>query len=470
MAEVDEHDTCWDRGRMTSLECKQVMELFRLSVDRLTRIRRRLRCGRLSGRPLAALARRTKRNRAVVAAIGLALLRHFRSYNNVFRPNRRFALPALRTPWLELSALAMDLATRFYREQFEEICDVLLPLMPDVVYSHNYCKAPKKLAIFIVLRRWTCPGTWHQMESAMRMNRTWLVTIYTATVRELDIAYKQQVTVLDVLRYKSSVRAAAATIEAHTEGTPGVVAWTDGVGVQCMRPGSQQFVNRLNAMATSSLTQDATLNLLQRAWYNGYYGFAGLKLLHLLLFDSIVYCSPFRSLRQHDNRVWVESSLPTQMRLLSLPATAGSPAFTARVVTDQAFAASDTVVSHTRTASLRRMNPARRQIAEETDTANNTFRICTEHSFAEHRRWWPHSAFYKTRKLFQNGEPNVEFVGATWRMQVLFSNLRTCHYHGLMPSVLQRADDLTNPVLTPPSPHEYMANINAGRHLDGVDE
>jgi hypothetical protein len=75
------------------------------------------------------------------------------------------------------------------------------------------------------------------------------------------------------------------------------------------------------------------VNLVQQAFYNGQYGFAGAKVQHILQADGICYSftCPFR---RHDAMVLQESSMLTMLSVLYVNNNPNRPA---KYVTDKAY-------------------------------------------------------------------------------------------------------------------------------------
>ena len=100
-----------------------------------------------------------KANKANKAAI-LALLRHEMSFDKATRPHQEFALPQMVEPWNELDNSRFEKSTRFYKKEFLRVCDAL-ELVPDAIRDPGTgCKASKRLAVFVLLRRWSGAEHW----------------------------------------------------------------------------------------------------------------------------------------------------------------------------------------------------------------------------------------------------------------------------------------------------------------------
>ena len=98
---------------------------------------------------MASRARRQRRK------VGHLLLRHATSYNMVCRPHVEFAMPRLSSPLTELSEYDMEMHTRFNKDEFRMIL-AELRLIPRRVRTRHRCVAPLELALYVLLRRWTC--------------------------------------------------------------------------------------------------------------------------------------------------------------------------------------------------------------------------------------------------------------------------------------------------------------------------
>ena len=90
-----------------------------------------------------------------------ALLRHRMSFDSYTRPRQEFSLPRMTEPWNELTDSRFKKCTRFYKKEFQRICDALT-LIPAKIVTKTRCTATKELAVFVLLRRWAgawpCPG------------------------------------------------------------------------------------------------------------------------------------------------------------------------------------------------------------------------------------------------------------------------------------------------------------------------
>ena len=300
-------DTLEDRARLPAHE-KAALEWYALAL--LVKRRRR---GRNDSRESRAAMRS-------VRGILYALLLHGVSYDKIYRAPVSGMAPPVMLPWAVFSPQRCRDDTGFDPDKFLYVCSLLV-LLPAFIPQTNRRRVSREFAIYVLLRRWRSAGTWNLVVNELRLQRQTLVGIYTSTLSLVAQHYRGSVTIPDVVRIRPQLAAWAANVAAKTlSATDRIVvracvracasqvpaprvfrapralccvwcthrllrlcsssrggvlkAWVDGKAVQTCRPRSPEYHKR---HAAEMARLGATLNEMQRAHHNGFYGFHGIK-------------------------------------------------------------------------------------------------------------------------------------------------------------------------------------------------
>lgn len=176
LALADRNQDWDDRGHIAAHDVDHV----RLYLCVLLRQRSAARAG---GRLPEARRRRMAKQ---INDITMALLRHFMSFDKATRPRQEFDRPKMLQPWLELDESVFVKMTRFYKKEFLRVVDSLT-LLPDTIRDPGTgCTATKRLAVFILLRRWAGAEHWYVTERDMRLRKSWLIAIYGTVLRTVS--------------------------------------------------------------------------------------------------------------------------------------------------------------------------------------------------------------------------------------------------------------------------------------------
>ena len=397
------------------------------------------------------IAREDRGRRQGMYHLLFSMALHFLSYNMACRPNPFSGHEVVRmvAPWHELTEYDFMRNTRFEKEDFMRICD-LLTLLPAMITTPHRVRASKELAVYILLRRWVCPDTWYHIEKEMRTHKSTLIAIYETCCLLVSEAYRKVVTHFDFLRIQPLLGMWAQTLSDLGCSLDTVVGFCDGKADRCCMPSHGDGAAAL-ALACGL---GYTVNLIQQAFYNGYYGFHGLKVQHLILGDSMVYCFAIDTIRRHDAAMFTQSSMPAQLSLLFCDHPLNTTP--ALVHTDQAYPSTANIHPKATTGSLNAMTPANRARREALDANLALFRLSIENSFSKHVTLFPYANCFTKKRLFQGGQCRVDVAMDTWWCQVFFLNLHTCLYGSQSSGMF---------TIEPPSPAEYLRNINAGYYV-----
>lgn len=234
-----------------------------------------------------------------------------------------------------------------------------------------------------------------------------------------------------------------------------VLFFTDGKPWRLAKPGTGDAAAALVRAAGGD-----DVNLVQRSYYNGHYGFAGAKVQHVLQADGMCY-SFTCPLRRHDAMVLRESSMLTMLSILYVD---DDPLRPVKCVTDKAYGRTNHLRPLHTSVELRMMNPNERALAEQEDACNKGPRTGVEMSFNNIVRKFTHTDYFPNHRILQSGRSNWPYLRCLWDLQVLFFNLFTC------------AEGMGNPVngmfgISPPTVAEYLysANNNLLIPLMGVE-
>jgi hypothetical protein len=212
----------------------------------------------------------------------------------VLRPTTLFREPPVVNPLQEYSSHRFYQLCGFWPDQFTEVIDNLL-LIPDIIVcDRSRCSTSKTLALFIMLRRWQKADTWDDVAHEVQRGRVWCIDIYHKMFSLLSLHYRRLVQVLDYRRIIPLLADWSDELVYNTGCTPDVIFFTDGKPWKMTRPGRGVTAQALLAAAGGD-----DINLIQRAYYNGHYGFCGAKVQHVLQADGLCY-SFTCPLRRHD--------------------------------------------------------------------------------------------------------------------------------------------------------------------------
>jgi hypothetical protein len=350
------------------------------------------------------------------------------------------------TPWLQLDESQFVKYTRFYKKEFVRVCDAL-ELIPDIVEDPSTkCKASKKLAVFLMLRRWAGAETWYVTERDMRLRKSRLISIYGTILLLVEQLYAKLVTMIDFRRVMPLVTEWADTLVENGIAEPATFGFIDGKAVRFSKPGTG------NAAERYAQRHGTSVNLVQRAFYNGHYSFHGAKVQHMVQADSMLTCHTL-SIRAHDQRVLNSSGLETQMAFVQVVDAATGAVVQAKLIADQAYARTLIVEPKMSAAALLLLGPAGAAARQMYDKKNMKMRDGVELSFNSVVTKFPHADFFRRHKLFANGYNNWENVCGLWQAMVLFTNLHTCCYGGETTALFG---------VDPPSVEEYLYSSNHG--------
>jgi hypothetical protein len=170
--------------------------------------------------------------------LDLLMVRHALSYNMACRPNRiDGTLPKLTSPLTELSEYDLREWTRFGKAEFRDML-TQLRLLPRKIRTPEGCACSLELALFIMLRRWTCGDRWEDVEKSINHHRSRLIRIYGQIRNDIMSAYRCVVKELDIARWEPKMAEwddslVESSRRRRPSGnvvtvTPGELLWIDG--------------------------------------------------------------------------------------------------------------------------------------------------------------------------------------------------------------------------------------------------
>jgi hypothetical protein len=216
----------------------------------------------------------------------------------------------------------------FWPDQFEEVADNLLLIPEHITCERTRCTSTKYLALFVLLRRWKKADTWDDVAHTIRRGRVWCINIYRKIFSLLAHHYRRLVQVLDYRRIIPLLADWSDEMVFNTGCSNDVIFFTDGKPWKTARPGHGATAQALVAAAGGN-----DINLMQRAYYNGHYGFCGAKVQHVLQADGMCH-SFICPLRRHDASVLQSSSMITMLSVLFVNNDQARPV---KTVTDKAY-------------------------------------------------------------------------------------------------------------------------------------
>lgn len=449
-------DTPGARGRLHALEAEAVRG-FTLHLSHRKRRANRLAAASKGGGSDGEAAGRARRAGKALRAAATIWVGHATSYDKVARPPfKGSGAPPSSQPWPNDDEHTFKLRTRFDRDHFLPHVIGNLRLLPDPISVGNpghSMKVPLALAIYVVCRRHTISDTWDAIETEMQIPRSTVCGVYTSTVTQIKGMYGIVVGNLDFARVVPQLEDWAATVHARREGmdkglgTRNALYAVDGKAWQWMRPGEGQAAWDLAMKAAVAQGQPLSVNLVQRAYYNGNYGFHGAKANHLFQFDGMIHAT-MASVRAHGSKCFKDSALYDQLHALHLPN--GDPI---KCLADAAYGITTHIVSTKTRAQLNALGPAARLAASAIAVADNPLRTTSEHTFNKVMVNNALSGSKRKFSLFRNGRCAWKYTSSIWEVQVLLANIHTCLYG----SQLELATGIQ-----PPTVAEYLHSANNG--------
>ena len=229
------------------------------------------------------------------------------------RPPVTFDSPAIYCPWEYFEAHVFREYTRFTPSDFLAMVELLeIPVDVDGNFvSFNRCVADPRLALFVLLRRWTVPDRWTDIEHQLRFRKSWLHDIFKSMLSFIVTTFTPLATWIDILRVTPMLSVYADAVLDTGGLVADVVCFIDGKAWTTCRP----------AGSTSTGPRDD----LQRAFYSGYYKAHGLKMQNVMFVDGIrlIHVS---SIRDHDQQLLEKSELEAQFEHLFIDGNIERPA------------------------------------------------------------------------------------------------------------------------------------------------
>jgi hypothetical protein len=360
------------------------------------------------------------------------------------RPTVLFEIPPLQDPIAELPASEFYKLCGFWPGQFEEIANNLLLIPDQIVCSTTRCSASKHVAVFLMLCRWNKADNWEDVSRIMWRGRVWCIKIYRSLFSLVSRYYRRLVQVLDYRLILPLLSEWSDNMVAYTGCCPKVLFFTDGKPWKMAKPGSRDDANALIRAAGGD-----DVNLVQQAFYNGHYGFAGAKVQYVLQADGLCY-SFTCPLRRHDAMVLKESSMLTILQVLFIT---NDPQHPVKCVSDKAYGRTRHLWPLHTTLEIRLMADAEQAVVEEEDARNKGPRNGVKMSFNNIMRKFTHTDYFPNHRTLQSGQSNWPYLRCLWDLQVLFYNLFTC------------AEGHGNPIngmfgIAPPTVAEYLYSAN----------
>ncbi len=139
--------------------------------------------------------------------------------------------------------------------------------------------------------------------------------------------------------------------------------------------------------------------MVQQAFYNGHYGFAGAKVQYVLQADGMCY-SFTCPLRRHDAMVLQESSMLTMLSVLFVNNDPNRPV---KCVSDKAYGRTCHLRHLHTSLELRLMRPDEQNRAEEEDSWNKGPRNGVEMSFNNIVHKFTHTHYFLLRYTSSDG-------------------------------------------------------------------
>ena len=341
------------------------------------------------------------------------------------RPKDTFDRAPMLQPWNQLQEHVFNDMTGFFPHELFRFCSQLrLDLDPQGLFCGRYgtkCSLP--FAIFVVLARLGSTQTWYALAQVVRVQTSWLRSIFTAAISQLIQRYDRVITRIDRFRVLSHLQEFADAVREETGGLHhGVGCFLDGKFISTCRPLTKLW------------------HFYQRSVYNGYYRGHGKRAMHLVFPDGIIVAS-VGSVRRSDQFLRARDSLEAQMNSLFIPSTAhpnGDPSLPFRCWSDTAYADSGHFCRARSGAGL-----TAHQIAHDSSMIQS--RMSVEYSFCHVVALFP---FMDYKKKLRLGSCDVDDL---WKVAVLLTNVITCFRQCQTNSMF---------MVTAPSVEEYLVNAN----------
>jgi len=408
---VSEDETALTRGRIPCYMRRQIFELMSTAMDRTSQ-RSCLRLFLNHPGLLSRHRRSRRRNRRLLEDIYGLLYYHYTSYDMVVRPTILFEGFPVQNPVDEFSSYGFYQECGFWPSQLQEVIDNLILLPDNIVCQRTRVRATKSLAIFLMLRRWKKADKWEDVARTVRRGRVWCIQMYRITFSIVSQHYRRCVQVIDYRRIVPLLEEWSDQLVWHCDSSSDVLFFTDGKPWKMCRPGTGDAAAALAAVVGAN-----DMNLVQRAYYNGHYGFCGAKVQHVLQADGICY-SFTCPLRRHDASVLQSSSMLTMLSVLHVN---NDPLRPVKCCTDKAYGRTRHLRPLHTDLELRLMNPGERAVAEEEDRKNRGPRVAVEMSFNNIVRKFTHTDYFPRHRILQNGRSNWPYLRNLWDLQVFFS-------------------------------------------------
>ena len=318
------------------------------------------------------------------------------------RPPVAFTMPPLEEPWLSFDPHVFREHTRFLPDHFLELFAYLAHVIPlddnGNLVGRNGCVCDPKLALYIVLRRWSIPDRWTDIELVLRRRKAWMVDIYMEILNILSTAFKALVTRIDILRTYPLLGVFATAV-----GTTGgllrdVVCFVDGKAFAMCKPAGQY-------------EESEGSGVVQEIYYNGYYRCHGLKMQCVMWPDGMRHVH-IESVKDHDGLLYVKSAFEVQLSSCYINGDASRPA--------QAYG--DPAYRETKHMSRKHKGHGRTKEQRRVDSSMQLARSAAEDAFQKQSSLWSLMDYKKKNKLLQN--PCVDQMIA----QTFFCNVHTCVY------------------------------------------
>ena len=229
-------------------------------------------------------------------------------------------------------------------------------LLPNIiVHPRTRVTASKEIAYFMLLRRWRKADTWDDVRKTVRRGRCYCVNMHYTLFYLLKENYERCTLVIDFRRLTPQLLDNwSETIEAHTGAERDIIFFCDGKAWKTCRPGRGKEARRI----IRSIGEE-DVNLMQKAYYNGHYGFHGVKMQQMLQADGIRMTFN-DSIRRHDSVVLHHSGMIPMISHLTI----GDEGRKAKVGADKAHPYGDNVSHACTEAELAAMTPPDRVIAK----------------------------------------------------------------------------------------------------------
>ena len=168
---VSEHETAPSRGRFPSYLRRQVNDLLCLLLQQRARQGRRLLQSQMLSPSLKALFLTSNHHRCsstLLNSLFQATFHHCYSYDMRVWPTILFQDAPLEDPVEELPAATFFQLSGFWPGQLTDVSNNLLLIPDTIICPITRCRASKKLAIFLMLRRWNKADTWDVVARTLR--------------------------------------------------------------------------------------------------------------------------------------------------------------------------------------------------------------------------------------------------------------------------------------------------------------